>query len=162
MSSLETSAPAPKIELDALLPTRDEKRLSLADMAGKWVVAYIYPKDSTPGCTVEAQEFTALAGEFEKLGAVVWGISRDSIKAHRNFMGKNGLGVALLSDPSLETIKALGGWGTKKVCGKECEGVIRSTVLVGPDGTVARRWPKASSKGHAQEVLDALRELAGK
>lgn len=162
MVAFDTGAKAPEIVLDGLTPAQEETRLNLADMAGKWVVLYIYPKDSTPGCTVEAQEFTALAPEFEKLGAVVWGLSRDSLKAHRNFMAKNALGVTLLSDASLESIKALGGWGMKKVCGKECEGVIRSTLLIGPDGAVARHWPKAPSKGHAQDVLETLKALAGK
>lgn len=92
---------------------------------------------------------------------MVFGLSKDSIKSHHGFIAKHGVGVPLLSDPSTEVIKALGGWGVKKLYGKESEGVVRSTVLVAPDGTVAARWPKAPSKGHAAEVLARLRELAG-
>jgi len=91
---------------------------------------------------------------------VVFGLSKDSLKSHHGFIAKQGISVPLLSDPSTEAIKALGGWGVKKLYGKESEGVIRSTVLVGPDGTVAARWPKAPSKGHAEAVLAGLRELA--
>lgn len=87
-------------------------------------------------------------------------MSKDSIKSHHGFIAKQGIKVALLSDPGADTIKALGGWGIKKMYGKESEGVVRSTVLIAPDLTVARRWPKAPSKGHAAEVLAALEGLA--
>jgi len=92
---------------------------------------------------------------------VVFGLSKDSLKSHHGFIARHGVGVPLLSDPPAEVIKALGGWGVKKLYGKESEGVVRSTVLVAPDGTAAARWPKAPSKGHAAEVLARLRELAG-
>lgn len=162
MTAIQEGAKAPDFTLTAALPGGGEQAVSLSSLGGRWVVVYIYPKDSTPGCTVEAQEFTALADEFKALGAEVFGLSKDSLKSHHGFMAKQSLGVALLSDPSVETLKALGGWGEKKVCGKACEGVLRSTLLVAPDGTVARHWPKAPSKGHAREVLDTLKELAGK
>ncbi len=162
MQDALVGAKAPGFELETAGPGGAQGRVSLAGLAGTWTVVYIYPKDSTPGCTTEAKEFTELLPRFQALGARVLGLSRDSLKAHRNFIDKQGLGLELASDPSLETLKALGGWGTKTVCGKSCEGVIRSTLLIAPDGTVARRWPKAPSKGHAAEVLAALAELAGK
>jgi peroxiredoxin Q/BCP len=111
---------------------------------------------------VEALEFSERAPQFAQAGAKVFGLSKDSLKSHHGFIAKKGLTVPLLSDPSTEAIKALGAWGVKKLYGKESEGVVRSTVLVAPDGTVARHWPKAASAGHAQEVLDAVRDLAGK
>lgn len=111
---------------------------------------------------MEALEFSELNPRFEALGAKVYGLSRDSMQSHAGFAAKKDLTTPLLSDPGLTLIKALGGWGVKKAYGKESEGVIRSTVLVGPDGVVVRRWPKASSAGHAAEVLAALEELAGK
>lgn len=160
MRELEIGRPAPRFALAAALPGGGEEAVNLEALAGKWTVLYAYPKDQTSGCTTEAQEFSALAGRFEALGARVFGISRDSLKSHHAFIVKKELAVALLSDPSGETLKALGGWGMKTHCGKTCEGVIRSTVLVGPDLAVAARWAKAQSKGHAAQVLAKLEELA--
>jgi peroxiredoxin Q/BCP len=111
---------------------------------------------------VEALEFSELIPRFEALGARVYGLSRDVMKSHAAFIGKKGLRTPLLSDPELALIKALGAWGVKKAYGRESEGVVRSTVLAGPGGVVAKRWPKASSAGHAAEVLAALEALAGK
>ncbi|GFK95882.1 Putative peroxiredoxin bcp [Fundidesulfovibrio magnetotacticus] len=151
--------PAPAFTLTAALPGGGEETVSLESLAGRWTVLYAYPKDQTSGCTTEAQEFTALADRFEALGARVLGVSRDSLKAHHAFIAKKDLGVALLSDPSTETLRALGSWGLKTQCGKTCEGTIRSTLLVGPDLKVAARWAKAASKGHAAQVLEKLEEL---
>ncbi len=110
---------------------------------------------------MEALEFSERAPQFAQAGAQVFGLSKDPLKSHHGFIAKKGLTVPLLSDPSTEAIKALGAWGIKKLYGKESEGVVRSTVLIAPDGTVSRHWPKAKSSGHAQEVLEALLELAG-
>lgn len=161
MQEPETGAPAPGFELTAALPGGGEEAVSLESLAGKWTVLYVYPKDQTSGCTVEAQEFSALAERFAALGARVFGVSKDSLKSHHNFIAKKELAVALLSDPTAATLKALGGWGVKTNCGKTCEGTIRSTVIVGPDLRVAARWAKAQSKGHAALVLAKLEELAG-
>jgi peroxiredoxin Q/BCP len=110
---------------------------------------------------VEALEFSELKAQFEKLGAMVIGVSPDSVESHQKFIQKNQITVTLLSDRENRVIKAYDGWGTKKMYGKELEGVVRSTALIDPTGVVKAAWPKASSKGHAREVLDALRSLTG-
>jgi peroxiredoxin Q/BCP len=110
---------------------------------------------------VEALEFSELKPKFEKLGAGILGVSPDSVDSHRNFILKNKIAVTLLSDTDASIIKAYDAWGIKKMYGKEFEGVVRSTVLIDPEGVVKAAWPKASSKGHAQEVLDALHTFAG-
>ena len=110
---------------------------------------------------MEALEFSELKPKFEKLGAVILGVSPDSVGSHRKFIDKNKIAVTLLCDTDTSVIKAYDAWGTKKMYGKEFEGVVRSTVLIDPKGVVAAAWPKASSKGHAQEVVDALKKLAG-
>jgi thioredoxin-dependent peroxiredoxin len=110
---------------------------------------------------VEALEFSELKPRFEKLGAVVLGVSPDSVDSHRRFAEKNKITVSLLSDTEQAVIKAYDAWGTKKMYGKEFEGVVRSTVLIDPKGMVRAAWPSAPSKGHAAEVLEALQRLAG-
>lgn len=109
---------------------------------------------------MEALEFSELKPQFEKLGAVIMGVSPDSVDSHKKFIQKNKITVTLLSDTENAVINAYGGWGTKKMYGKEFEGVVRSTVLIDPKGVVKAAWPKASSKGHAREVLDALSKVA--
>ena len=131
----------------------------LEDHLGRWVVLYFYPKDNTPGCTVEAQEFSALKGQFEKLNAVVLGVSPDSLKSHRNFADKHDLQVELISDPGHEALKHFRAWRLKKNYGKEYMGVARSTFLIDPSGTIPRTWPTVKAAGHAAEVLAVLQEL---
>ena len=109
---------------------------------------------------MEALEFSELKPKFEKLDAVVLGVSPDSVESHRKFIQKNKIAVTLLSDTENAVIKAYDAWGTKKMYGKEFEGVVRSTVLIDPKGVVKAAWPKAPSKGHAAEVLEALHRLA--
>jgi len=109
---------------------------------------------------VEALEFSELKPKFEKLGAAIIGVSPDSLESHKKFAEKNKITVTLLSDTEQAVIKAYEAWGTKKMYGKEFEGVVRSTVLIDPKGVVKAAWPKASSKGHAVEVLEALQRLA--
>jgi len=109
---------------------------------------------------VEALEFSELKAKFEKIGAVVLGVSPDSVESHRKFAEKNKITVTLLSDTEHAVIKAYDAWGAKKMYGKEFEGVVRSTVLIDPKGVVRAVWPKASSKGHAAEALAALKRLA--
>ncbi len=131
----------------------------LEDYRGRWVVLYFYPKDNTPGCTVEAQEFSALKSRFEKLNAVILGMSPDSIKSHQNFTGKHDLQVELVSDPGHEILKQFGAWRLKKNYGKEYMGVARSTFLIDPSGVIRRTWSTVTAAGHAAEVLAALEEL---
>ncbi len=142
------------------LPNSDEVEICLKDLRGKWVVLYFYPKDNTPGCTTEALDFTAHLEEFEKLGAIVIGISPDSCASHKRFIEKKELKVTLLCDTEKEVLKAYGAWGKKKMYGKEYEGVIRTTYLIDPEGNVAAVWPKVRVKGHIEAVLAKLKELA--
>jgi len=137
------------------------ERVSLDKWKGKWVVLYFYPKDDTPGCTVEACEFTAGIKQFEKLDAVVVGVSPDSPATHTNFREKHNLRVHLLSDPDKKMLTAYGAWGMKNMYGKKVEGVIRSTVLVDPKGNVAHHWKTVRAEGHAKYVQAKIAELAG-
>jgi thioredoxin-dependent peroxiredoxin len=130
-----------------------------ADLEGKWVVLYFYPRDSTPGCTTEAQDFRDARPALEERGAVVLGVSKDSIASHQKFAAKHDLGFALLSDPKGDVIEKYGAWGEKNMYGKKSMGIIRTTVLIDPTGTVRRVWPKVRVKGHVDAVLAALEEL---
>ena len=129
------------------------------DFKGHWTVLYAYPKDSTPGCTTEACDFRDSWTRVQSLGAQVYGISRDSLKSHQNFIAKQDLPFRLLSDPDLALLKPLGAFGRKLMYGKEVEGIIRSTFLVDPKGLIRHVWPKVSVKGHVQDVLDVLSKL---
>ena len=130
--------------------------VSLASLAGKTVVLYFYPKDNTPGCTVQAQQFRERLAAFEKLSAVVFGVSKDSVASHCKFIDKYDLTFALLSDPTGTTIEAYGAWGEKNMYGKKSMGIVRSTVVVGPDGTVKKHYAKVKADGHAAQVLADL------
>jgi peroxiredoxin Q/BCP len=143
------------------LPDQDGKQVSLQDLRGRWVVLYFYPKDDTPGCTVEACEFTAALPAFRGLDAVVYGCSADGASAHQKFIAKHKLGIGLLTDADKKLMKAYGAYGKKLMYGKEVEGVIRSTVLIAPDGVIAQHWPKVKAEGHAEAVRDALAALQG-
>lgn len=137
-------------------------RVKLEGLRGHPVVVYFYPKDNTPGCSLEAQEFQAHLPEFEQLGAVVVGISPDALKSHCKFAEKFGLNFRLLLDEDHRMAEAYGAWGEKSLYGKKFLGIIRSTFLIGPDGKVARVWPKVKAAGHAAEVLQVVRELLAK
>jgi peroxiredoxin Q/BCP len=143
------------------LPDQDGKPVSSTGLFGRWVVLYFYPRDDTPGCTVEACEFTALRGEFDELGAEVLGCSSDNASAHTKFIGKHRLGIRLLTDADRSVMKAYGAFGKKVMYGKQVEGVIRSTVLIAPDGKVAHHWAKVRAAGHAEQVRGVLAELQG-
>jgi peroxiredoxin Q/BCP len=140
------------------LKDQDGQTRRLSDYAGQWVVLYFYPKDDTPGCTIEACEFTAGIRGFDKLDAVVLGCSADSEESHRKFIAKYKLKITLLSDPSHATMEKYGAWGEKNMYGKKTVGVIRSTVIIDPTGKVARHWKKVQSKGHADAVAAAIAE----
>jgi peroxiredoxin Q/BCP len=132
----------------------------LDEFTGKWVVLYFYPKDNTSGCTLEAIEFSALEEEFRGLGAVVMGISPDTCESHAMFIGEHNLTVILLSDPEKKVLETYGAWRMKKMYDKESLGVVRSTVLISPDGKVAKTWDNVKAEGHAAKVLEALREIS--
>ena len=129
------------------------------DFQGRWTVLYAYPKDSTPGCTTEACDFRDNLARVESLGAQVYGISRDSLKSHLNFIAKQSLPFRLLSDPDCALLKPLGAWGMKSMYGKAFEGILRSTFLIDPKGVIRHVWPKVSVKGHVAEVLEVLGSL---
>jgi peroxiredoxin Q/BCP len=146
------------------LPSSDGDTVKLSDLAGKTVVLYFYPRDNTPGCTVEAQEFSGAVPALKKLGAVVLGVSKDSIASHCKFRDKYELTFPLLSDPDGKVLEAYGAWGEKSMYGKKMMGIIRSTVIIDKDGKVAKHFPKVSVKGHVTAVLEAVTALraAGK
>ena len=144
---------------DFCLPNQDEEEICLRDLKGKWIVLYFYPKDNTPGCTTEAQDFTAALKDFEKLDAIVLGVSPDSPKKHRNFIEKKDLKITLLSDEEKELCKLFGCWQLKKFMGKEYMGVVRSTYIIDPDGKIAAKWEKVKVKEHVDEVKKKLEEL---
>lgn len=141
------------------LPRDGGGNVSLADFAGRKVVLYFYPKDDTSGCTTEAVDFTALAGEFAAADAVVIGLSPDPVKAHDKFIAKHDLGIILASDEDKSVLEAYGVWKEKSMYGRKYMGVERSTFLIDASGKIARIWRKVKVKGHAQEVLEAARSL---
>ena len=133
----------------------------LADYSGQYLVLYFYPKDDTPGCTQEALDFTAHAEAFEKAGAVVLGVSRDSLSRHEKFAAKHNLTVQLGSDEDGKVSEAYGTWEEKSMYGRTYMGMARRTFLIGPDGKIIRVWPKVRVKGHAGEVLENINSLTG-
>jgi peroxiredoxin Q/BCP len=144
------------------LESSEGGKVKLSDLSGKVVVVYFYPRDNTPGCTIEAQEFTAAVPKLKKLGATVLGVSKDSIASHCKFRDKYGLAFPLLTDADGKVMEAYGAWGDKVMYGKKMKGIIRSTVLIDKDGKVARHWPKVSVKGHVDEVVAAVGELTSR
>jgi len=150
--TLKTGDMAP----DFTLEDADGKLWRLSDTAGKWRVLYFYPKDNTSGCTTEALDFTSLLPDFTRVGAIVIGVSADSVSSHQKFIKKHGLEVSLLSDPEHQVLEAYGVWAKKKMAGREYMGIVRSTFLIGADGIIRKIWPKVSVKGHAAAVLQAL------
>ncbi len=134
--------------------------VSLEDLRGKRVVLYFYPKDDTPGCTVEACAFRDVLRDVSSAGAVVLGVSRDDSQSHVRFKKKFHLNFPLLSDPDGSIHRAYGAWGKKMLYGKETVGVIRSTVLIDENGRVAKHWPRVKAEGHAAEVLEALTSIS--
>lgn len=131
---------------------------TLADHAGRWLVLYFYPKDSTPGCTTEGLDFNALLPEFDALDAGVMGVSRDSVKSHDNFCAKQGFRFPLVSDADEALCRAFDVIREKNMYGRKVMGIERSTFLIDPEGRVARAWRKVRVSGHADAVLEALKE----
>lgn len=146
--------PAP----DFTAPTQGGDTLTLSSLRGQPVVLYFYPRDDTPGCTLEARDFTALADAFAAAGARVIGVSKDSVARHDKFTAKHDLRVTLVSDESGDICESYGVWGEKKLYGKVSMGINRTTFLIDPQGLVARVWPRVKVAGHAEEVLAAVQE----
>jgi peroxiredoxin Q/BCP len=144
---------------DFTLPRDGGGTVTLSALRPGKVVLYFYPKDDTPGCTLEAQDFSARMAEFTAAGTTVIGVSKDSVKAHDKFCRKHGLSVILASDEAGQTCEDYGVWVEKSMYGKTYMGIERTTVLIDGAGQVARVWNKVSVKGHADEVLDAARAL---
>lgn len=150
------------IEINQKVPSfnlnnQDSQEKTNADFIGSWWVLYLYPKDNTPGCTTEALDFTALKQEFSDLGCNISGLSPDTEEKHCKFIAKKELGIELLSDPEKKLITDLGFWQLKKMAGHEYMGVVRSTLLVNPEGIVTKVWTKVRVKEHAQNVLNELK-----
>lgn len=138
------------------LPDPSGKKTCLSDFLGTWVVLFFYPKDNTPGCTLEAMQFSAAMEEFARLGAQVIGISQDSPDSHLKFIDRHDLTVILLSDTDHEVLKAYDAWQPKTMFGKEFLGTVRTTFLIDPRGIIVEVWRRVSVKGHAEAVRQAL------
>lgn len=151
--------PAPKVGAkapDFALAADDGSTVRLKDLRGKHVVLYFYPKDDTPGCTVEACGFRDANKALQKKGAVVLGVSRDTVEKHQKFKAKYSLSFPLLSDPEGDVISAYGSFGPKQFMGRKFNGILRTTVIIGPDGVITKVYPKVATKTHAAEVLADL------
>jgi len=144
------------------LHDQNGEEVCLGELLGRWIVLYFYPKDNTSGCTREALDFSSALEELRSLGAEVLGVSPDSTESHRKFKDKHGIAVTLLSDPDRRVLQAYGAWGTKKMYGKEHQGVIRSTFIIDPAGRIVRIWRRVRVKGHVDEVLGEVRSLAAR
>ncbi len=147
------------VALDFCLPNQDDVEICLRDLRGKWIVLYFYPKDSTPGCTTEACDFSDAAPDFSMLNAIIIGISADSTKKHRDFIEKKDLSVTLLSDESTSMLQEYGIWQLKKNYGKEYMGIVRTTLIIDPQGVIKAIWKNVKVKEHAKEVMKKLKEL---
>jgi peroxiredoxin Q/BCP len=144
---------------DFRLPTDGGGQVSLADFKGRKLALYFYPKADTAGCTVEAKDFSRLAGAFGRAGTAVLGVSADPVPRQDKFKAKHGLSIMLASDESHAMLKAYGVWAKKTLYGRSYMGILRNTYLIGPDGRIARVWEKVKVAGHAEEVLAAAMAL---
>jgi thioredoxin-dependent peroxiredoxin len=154
-AKLAEGAKAPAFKL----PTGDGGTVTLADFKGKNLVLFFYPKADTPGCTREAIAFSALRPAFTKANTALVGVSADPVRAQSAFKKKHGLKTDLASDETHTMLEAYGVWGEKSMYGRTFQGITRTTVLIAPNGRIARIWPKVKVDGHAEEVLAAAREL---
>lgn len=151
----EVGSKAPQFTLES----QDGKKVSLKDFLGKKVVLYFYPKDDTPGCTKEACSFTDSYADFKKQGAVVLGVSADSVDSHKKFERKHKLSITLLSDPEKEVINKYGVWKEKNMYGRKSMGIERTTVLIDAGGKIAKVFPKVRVDGHTEKVLEELKKI---
>lgn len=152
---LDTGDKAP----DFNLPVNGGGSLSLKDLKGKKAVVYFYPKDMTPGCTTEAQDFRDHIKDFDKAGAIVVGVSKDSVKRHDNFVEKQNLPFKLISDENGTLCEDFGVWVEKNMYGRKYMGIQRATFILDAKGVIRHVWPKVKVKGHAAEVLETLKGL---
>ena len=141
------------------LPDQDGNIRSISDWSGKWLVLYFYPKDDTPGCTIEACSFRDEYEVIKEAGAAVVGVSKDSVKSHRKFADKYKLNFPILSDESAQVIDAYGAWDEKNIFGNAYLGIIRKTFIIDPDGNIAKEYPNVTPKDHAVQNLQDLASL---
>jgi peroxiredoxin Q/BCP len=153
MLKINTKAP------DFTLTSTNNTDYSLKKSLGKYVVIYFYPKDDTPGCTIEANDFNKLLPQFKKLNCEVFGISKDNLKSHDKFKEKYQLKFDLLSDEELTILKKFKVWGKKKFMGREFMGILRTTFLIDKKGKILKIWENVKVKDHAKEVLETLKEI---
>ncbi|PNX49117.1 MAG: thioredoxin-dependent thiol peroxidase [Thermoplasmata archaeon M9B1D] len=144
---------------DFCMPDQNEKKVCLKDYKGKNIVLYFYPKDNTPGCSLEAMMFTKYKPEFEKNKTTILGVSKDTCDSHRKFIEKKNLNLTLISDIDKEIQKKYGVWRLKKFMGKEFVGTIRTTFLIDSNGKIKKIWDKVKVQGHAEQVLDEVKKL---
>lgn len=135
------------------------EEVKMSDLKGSWIVLYFYPKDNTAGCTQEALDFSEYKDRFAEMGVQIYGMSKDSVKSHKSFAEKKNLTINLLSDENIDTIKNYCVWGTKKLYGKEYEGVIRTTYIINDKQEIVYIWKNVKVKNHVEEVLNKLKEL---
>jgi thioredoxin-dependent peroxiredoxin len=152
---LKEKSVAPKFTLNST----GNNKYSLKDSQGKYVILYFYPKDDTPGCTIETNDFNKLLTKFKKLNCEVYGISKDNIKSHNKFKEKYKIKFDLLADDEIKIVKSYKVWAKKKFMGREFMGVVRSTFLIDPKGKIVKIWDNVKVKDHAQEVLDSLKHI---
>ena len=144
------------------LPSTGKNNFTLKEALGKYVVLYFYPKDDTPGCTLETNDFNKLISKFKKLGCDVYGVSKDNLKSHNKFKEKYKIKFDLLADEDLKVLKKYKVWGKKKFMGREFMGTIRSTYLIGKKGEIIKVWDNVKVKNHAKDVLETLSNLIKK
>jgi peroxiredoxin Q/BCP len=138
------------------LKDQEGKLHRLADYKGQWVVIYFYPKDETPGCTIEACSIRDVNDDLKALGVAVFGISKDDQDSHKKFSNKHKLNFTILSDPNGEVIESFGAWGKKQF---GMEGILRKTFIINPDGEIAKEYKKVTPLGHGQKILEDIKEL---
>ena len=144
------------------LPSTNKKNYSLKDSIGKYVVIYFYPKDDTPGCTIETIDFNKLLSKFKKLECEVFGISKDNLKSHDKFRDKYKIKFDLLTDEKIDVLKKYKVWAKKKFMGKEFMGIVRTTFLIDKKGKILKIWENVKAKDHAIEVLETLKAFTKK
>ena len=152
---LKEKSIAPKFTLNST----GNNKYSLKDSQGKYVILYFYPKDDTPGCTIETNDFNKLLTKFKRFNCEVYGISKDNIKSHNKFKEKYKIKFDLLADDEIKIVKSYKVWAKKKFMGREFMGVVRSTFLIDPKGKIVKIWDNVKVKDHAQEVLDSLKHI---
>jgi peroxiredoxin Q/BCP len=145
-----------------ILPSTNQNNYSLKDSLGKYVILYFYPKDDTPGCTIETNDFNKLLSKFKKLDCEVYGISKDSLKSHNKFRNKYKIKFDLLSDQELKVLKKYKVWGKKKFMGREFMGIIRTTFLIDKKGKIIKIWDNVKVKDHAKDVLETIKSISKK